>query len=84
MNIEVAEVAVAVEITPGATGALANTFPQLLKQDGEVISVDLTIAIEIASDDWLRIHTRCYVHADTQAFAAASEKVHIPLDLVVG
>ena len=50
MDIEVADVAVAVEITPGATGALADTFPQILKQDVEVISVDITITIYVASD----------------------------------
>ena len=48
MGIEVADLAVAVEITPGATGALADTFPPILKQDSEGISVNITITIYVA------------------------------------
>jgi hypothetical protein len=50
MGIEVADLAIAVEITPGATDALADTLPQILKQDADVISVDITIAIKVAGD----------------------------------
>jgi hypothetical protein len=47
MSIEVADLVVAIEITPGATGALADTFPLILKQDVEVIAVDIIIAIYV-------------------------------------
>ena len=60
MGIEVADLAVAVEITRAATGALADTFPQILKQDAEVISVDITITIEVA---------KCHPAGDGQVVA---------------
>ena len=48
MSIEVADLAVAIKITPGATSALVDSFPQILKQDAEVIPVDITITIYVA------------------------------------
>ena len=47
MGIEVADLAVAVKITPGATGAFTDTFSPILKQDFEVVSVNIIITIYV-------------------------------------
>jgi len=44
--------AVAIEITPGATGALADTIPLILKQDSQVISINITITIYVPNAGW--------------------------------
>jgi hypothetical protein len=46
MGIEEVDLDIAIEIALAATGALADTFPLILEQDSEVISVDITIIIQ--------------------------------------